>query len=187
MEGPPGTRRTHRIGAILRITTGALFAAWLASGSLQQVDFQIVWVVVGEASSADAKRTARAGKQLFLASDLMEWSLQNVKVARVEATPIVVELGVGDQFCVSSLELRAYAPDQRPVNGAPLSIAVRQDHKEDLGLRRSRQDICVKPREPGEFPVRFTSLLPAPDNTMRGAQIFVRAKETFAEGSTPRH
>jgi hypothetical protein len=165
-------------------TLGAALAAWLASHasatSAQQVDFQIVWVVVGEAAGGDAKRSARAGKQLFMASDLVQWSLEGVKVARVDATPIVIELKVGEEFCLGSLNLRAYDAKQQPVNGAPMSISVRQDHKEKLGLRRSRHDICAKAHEAGEFPVRFTSLLPAPDGTMRGAQIFVRAADDAA-------
>jgi hypothetical protein len=152
--------------------------AWTAGVSIAQVDFQIVWVTVGEAASGDAKRSARAGKQLFMASDLLEWSLQNVKVSRVDAQPVVIELTVGERdFCLSALDLRASDANQEPVHGAPLSISVRQDQKERLGLRRSRHDICVNPREAGEYPIRFNSMLPAPDGTMRGAQIFVRAHE----------
>ena len=33
----------------------------------------------------------------------------------------------------------------------------------------------MRPASPGEYPVRFTSKLPAPDDTLRGAQIFLRA------------
>jgi hypothetical protein len=159
--------------------------AWSPRASLAQVDFQIVWVLVGEAASGDAKRSARVGRQLFMASDLVEWSLQNVRVSRVEANPVVVEFKVGDEFCLSTLDVRAFAANQQPVNGAPLSIAVRQDQKDRLGLRRSRQDICVRPRDAGEYPIRFNSLLPAPDGTMRGAQIFVRARQPLENEPEP--
>jgi hypothetical protein len=158
-------------------------ASWLTFNPVparaQQVEFQIVWVLVGEAASGDAKHSSRVGKQLFMASDLVEWSLQKMKVTRLEATPVVLQVAVGDELCLSSLELRASAQNQQqPVNGAPMSIAVRQDQKDRLGLRRSRHDICLRPGQAGEYPIRFTSLLPAPDGTTRGAQIFVRARDT---------
>jgi hypothetical protein len=159
--------------------------AWCPRIARAQVDFQIVWVQVGEAASGDAKRSVRVGRQLFMASDLMEWSLQNVKVTRVEAKPVVLELGVGDEMCLSALDLRTYAVNHQPVNGAPLSIAVRQDQKDRLGLRRSRHDICVRPHDAGEYPIRFNSLLPAPDGTTRGAQIFVRARDPLENEAEP--
>ena len=166
------------------MATLLMACSWFASAPVrgQQTQFQIVWVLVGEAASADAKHSARAGKQLFMASDMVDWGLQKVKIARVEATPVVIELGVGDEWCVSSLELRTYSADKEAVHGAPLSIAVRQDQKDSLGLRRSRHDICVEPQDAGEFPVRFTSLLPARDSTMRGAQIFIRVRGPAASG-----
>ena len=181
MSWTAGSHRPLRDRATGAATAIAVFAAGFLgcppSTVAQQVDFQIVWVVIGEAASGDTKRSARAGKQLFMASDLVQWSLQRVQVTKVDAAPVVIELRVGEEICVSSLELRAYASDPQPLDGAPMSIAVRQDQKERLGLRRSRHDICMKPQEVGEFPVRFTSLVPAPDGTMRGAQVFVRAKE----------
>jgi len=38
----------------------------------------------------------------------------------------------------------------------------------------------VKPNEPGEYPVRLTSMLPAQDGTMRGAQMFIRVSDPNA-------
>jgi hypothetical protein len=46
-----------------------------------------------------------------------------------------------------------------------------------MGIQRGRKDICVRPAMAGEYPIRFTSVLPAKDGTMRGAQIFVRAAD----------
>lgn len=143
----------------------------------QAADFQIVWVVVGEAASSDGKGAARAGRQLFGASDLMSKTLRSVKVAKVDVQPVVIELAVGEELCLSTLSINAFDSDQKPILGAPLSVAVRQDHKERLDLQRSRKNICVRPNEPGEYPLRLTSLLPAPDGTMRGAQVFLRAKD----------
>jgi hypothetical protein len=33
----------------------------------------------------------------------------------------------------------------------------------------------MRPSRKGEYPIRFTSKLPAPDDTLRGAQVFLRA------------
>jgi hypothetical protein len=146
----------------------------------QAADFQIVWVVIGEAATADDKRAGRAGRQLFLASDLLQMTLNNVKVARIDVEPVIMEIGVGEEICLSGLTMRAFDQDQHPIGGAPLSVAIRQDHKERLGLKRSKRDICVRPADVGEYPMRLTSLLPAPDGTMRGAQVFLRAKDLAA-------
>jgi hypothetical protein len=81
---------------------------------------------------------------------------------------------------VGKMNIRALGPERELVGGAPLSISVRQDHKQRLGLNRSKRDICVKPNEPGEYPVRLTSMLPARDGTMRGAQIFIRVSDPDA-------
>ena len=81
---------------------------------------------------------------------------------------------------MSAMNIRAIGPERELVGGAPLSISVRQDHKQRLGLNRSKRDICVKPNEPGEYPVRLTSMLPAKDGTMRGAQMFIRVSDPAA-------
>lgn len=158
-----------------------LTASFLGVGPMparaQFGDFQIVWVLVGEAASADWDGSSRAGRQLFVQTDLMSKTMRNVKVAKVEVEPVVIELGVGEQLCLSSLHIRAFSQDQEPIPSAPMSIAVRQDHKERLRLQRSKKDICVRPSEAGEYPVRLTSLLPAQDGTMRGAQVFLRASD----------
>lgn len=141
-----------------------------------QVDFQIVWVVIGEAAGASPNEAVMAGRHLFMASELAAFSLQHVAVAKVEAQPMVVELAVGEQFCVTSLNIAAFTAAGVPVKRSPLTISVRQDHKEALGLDRRKDDICVKAMSAGEFPVRFASMLPAKDGTTRGAQVFLRIR-----------
>jgi hypothetical protein len=151
--------------------------ALASTTALPQVGFQIVWVIIGEASTSNGSAPPRAGRRLFDAGDLASLSLKNVHVAGVEVEPVVSEIRVGDQWCLSSLRMHAYGPEREPISAAPLSITVRQDHREHLGIRRSRQDICLRPVKPGEYSVRLTSLLPAPDGTMRGVQVFLRVAE----------
>lgn len=163
------------------IVLGAVLAAaapWQASDA--QTSYQIVWVVIGEASSATDKGSAHAGRQLFMASDLVSRSLANIKIEQVDVTPSITDLDVGERLCLSAMNIRALGPERELVGGAPLSISIRQDHKQRLGLRRSKRDICVKPNEPGEYPVRLTSMLPAQDGTMRGAQMFIRVSDPDA-------
>lgn len=148
--------------------------------SLAQGGFQIVWVNVGEVATADAAGNARAGRRLFDAGDLASLTLANVRIGRVEVEPATIRLHVGQQWCLTSLAMHAFGPDRQFVPAAPLSITVRQDHREHIGLRRSRKDICVRPVSAGEYPVRFTSLLPAPDGSMRGAQIFITVVDAAA-------
>ncbi|HEY0939107.1 MAG TPA: hypothetical protein VGE08_03325 [Steroidobacter sp.] len=136
--------------------------------------FQIVWVVIGEASSASEREPAQAGRQLFMASDLVAQSLANVKVEQVEVEPVIHQLAVGQRLCLTQLNIRATGPGRQPLGGAPLSISVRQDHKHHLGLSRSKRNICLRPSEAGEYPVRLTSMLPARDGTTRGAQLYIR-------------
>lgn len=149
--------------------------AWAAPpAGGQESPFQIVWVVIGEASSASDKQPANAGRQLFMASDLFSANLANVKVEQVEVTPVINTLDVGERLCLTQMSIRTTGPGNEPVGGAPLSISVRQDHKQRLGLKRSKRNICLQPTEAGEYPVRLTSLLPARDGTMRGAQVYIR-------------
>jgi hypothetical protein len=143
-----------------------------------------VWVVIGEAASAGEKGTAHAGRQLFMASDLVSKSLANVKVEQVDVTPVIHQLAVGDRLCFTSLDIRTLGPGKEPVAEAPLSISVRQDHKQQLGLNRTKRDICVKPTAAGEYPLRLTSMLPARDGTMRGAQMYVRVSAPKSEQAT---
>jgi hypothetical protein len=170
---PQRTFRSIALGALLAVAT-----AW--HGSEAQTSYQIVWVVIGEASSATDKGSAHAGRQLFMASDLVARSLANVKIEQVDVSPAITELNVGERLCLSAMNIRALGPERELVGEAPLSISVRQDHKQRLGLKRSKRDICVKPNEPGEYPVRLTSMLPANDGTMRGAQIFIRVSDPEA-------
>lgn len=153
------------------------------SGALAQPDYhlsQIVWVVIGEAAGASPQEPVRAGRHLFMAKELADFTLQHVDVARVDAQPEVVELAVGQRFCVTSLNLAAFTAAGEVVKSAPMTISVRQDHKEPMGLNRSKTDICVKGVSAGEYPLRFSSLLPAKDGTSRGAQVFVRVRDATA-------
>ena len=156
----------------------------LATTAAAQSSYQIVWVVIGEASSASDKGEAHAGRQLFMASDLVSKSLANVKVEQVDVTPTVSEIAVGERLCLTSMDIRTLGPDKAVVPEAPLSISVRQDHKQQLGLNRTKRDICVKPTAAGEYPLRLTSLLPARDGTMRGAQLYIRVKDRAADKTT---
>lgn len=153
----------------------AAVLAWAAlPAQAQESPFQIVWVVIGEASSASAKEPAHAGRQLFMADDLVSASLAKIRVEQVEVEPVVNRLEVGERLCLTEMSIRTSGPGKEPVGGAPLSISVRQDHKQRLGLKRSKRNICLQPTEAGEYPVRLTSLLPARDGTMRGAQVYIR-------------
>jgi hypothetical protein len=100
--------------------------------------------------------------------------MHDVKIARVDVEPPVMQIAVGQQLCLSGLKVTAYDASGKVV-AAPLSVSVRQDHKDRLQLQRSKSDICVRPADAGEYPIRLTSLLPATDGTMRGAQLFLRA------------
>ena len=127
----------------------------------QTVDFKVSWSTLGEVVSA--------GKDAVPIKP-------GAKVVRVDVQPAIVELAAGKQVCISALQVSAFGPDGRLLAGASLTIAVRQDHKVGLQLTRPKGDICLRPAQPGEYPVRFTSKLPAPDDSVRGAQVFVRAR-----------
>jgi hypothetical protein len=164
---------------------GALICA-VGLASAQVADFQIVWINVGEAASA--AEGARAGRQLFMAPDLVEFSLKKVTVANVDVEPSEVALKIGERFCLTSLDIHATSEDRAGVLDAPLSVSVRQDQRERLAIRRDKNNICFTPTASGEYPVRFNSLLPARDGTTRGAQIFLRVAagnnaETTAEST----
>jgi hypothetical protein len=159
--------------------TVMVLAVIAAPGLAQAQDgpFQIVWVVIGEASSASDKDSAHAGRQLFMASDLVSRSLANVRIEQVEIAPVVNEIAIGQRLCLANMSIRTLGPDKQVIGGAPLSISVRQDHKPRLGLSRSKRDICLQPTEAGEYPVRLTSMLPARDGTTRGAQVYLRVSD----------
>ena len=155
----------------------ALLLAAFQPAASQEGPFQIVWVVIGEASSASDKDPAHAGRQLFMASDLVSKSLANVRIEQVEVAPVVSELNMGQRLCLAKMSIRTLGPGKELVGGAPLSISVRQDHKPRLGLKRSKRDICLQPTEAGEYPVRLTSMLPAGDGTTRGVQVYLRVSD----------
>ncbi|HEV8333951.1 MAG TPA: hypothetical protein VGQ22_21190 [Steroidobacteraceae bacterium] len=129
-------------------------------GTAQVADFRISWTPIGEVVSATAGNatTMQPG----------------TKVARVDVRPTIVAVAVGKQVCIGSLQVLAFGADGRPIAGAPLVMAVRQDHKPQLQVTHLR-DICMRPARKGEYPIRFTSKVPAADDTLRGAQIFLRA------------
>jgi hypothetical protein len=152
-----------------------------ATVSAQGADFQIVWINVGEVAAEGPGEQARAGRQLFMAPDLVEFSLNKVTIEKVDVQPTSIPLKIGQRFCLTSLRVQANSEHRGSVEDAPLSVSVRQDHRERLGLQREKRDICFRPNERGEYPVRFNSLLPARDGTTRGAQIFLRVA---ADGTT---
>jgi len=122
-------------------------------------DFKIVWSTVGEAVSK--------GKD---AVPLQKSS----KVVRVDVQPAELSVPLGKQVCISTLDVRAFTADGQALAGAPLTMTIREDQKLALQLTRPKGDFCVRPASPGEYPIRFTSKVPAPDATLRGAQIFLR-------------
>ena len=152
----------------------------LACPFVSAAAFQIVWVVVGDAISSSGAQPARAGRHLFMASDLTEMSMDQIFVSDLDVEPKVSELTVGHRFCLTSLRINATGQNREPVKRAPLSVSVRQDHRNVLALKSRRQDICVQPEVAGEFPIRFTSLIPAADGTTRVAQVFLRVHEATA-------
>lgn len=177
--------RTSVAGVGWRATLLAILFVGIGAGlsaSAFGQPFQIVWVVIGEASSAPDNGSAHAGRQLFMASDLVSKSLANVKVEQVDVTPAVSQMIVGQRLCLTSLGIRTLGPGRHLVAAAPLSVSVRQDHKLRLGLKRTKRDICVQPTASGEYPVRLTSMLPARDGTTRGAQIFLRVNDPVRDG-----
>jgi hypothetical protein len=147
----------------------------------QIADFQVVWINVGEVAAEPDGRAVRAGRQLFMAPDLVQFSLKKITVAHVDVEPAVVSLNVGDRFCLTSVHAQVSSDDRGEVDNAPLSVSIRQDQRERLALRKSKNDICFTPTTAGEYPVRFNSLLPARDGTTRGAQIFLRVQGDNAQ------
>jgi hypothetical protein len=122
-------------------------------------DFKVLWSTVGEVVSAGKDAVpVRSG----------------AKVVRVDVEPAILPMTAGKQVCVSTLQVRAIGPDGRALAGAPLSIVIREDQKVQLQLTHPNGDLCMRPASSGEYPIRFTSKLPAPDDTKRGAQIYLR-------------
>jgi hypothetical protein len=172
---PKSGHRLKAISGVVSSISACVFAVGVAAA--QMTDFQIVWINVGEAAAAADGERARAGRQLFMAPDLVEFSLKKVTVAKVDVEPSTVAIKVGEQFCLTSLDIHATSENRAGVLDAPLSVAVRQDQRERLSIRRGKNNICFKPTVGGEYPIRFNSLLPARDGTTRGAQIFLRVAD----------
>lgn len=156
------------------MTSAFVFLSVVANAQI--ADFQIVWVNVGEVAAMTAQPT-RAGRQLFMAPELVQFSLKKITVARVDVDPAVVPLKPGERFCLTSLQVRANGDDRTSVDNAPLSVSVRQDQRERLAVERGQENLCFAPTSAGEYPIRFNSLLPARDGTTRGAQIFLRVED----------
>jgi hypothetical protein len=145
-------------GIVIAVLAG--FGMAVPTALAQSVDFKVVWSTLGEVLSA--------GKDAVPVQ-------RDSKVVRVDVQPAIVTVAVGKQVCVSSLQIGAFGPDARPLAGAALTVEVREDHKQQLQLTHPKRDICMRPVRAGEYPIRFTSKLPAPDATLRGAQVFLRA------------
>ena len=177
----PGSRRASQA---VRLAGSLLIASLLTAGShaVRAQDFQIVWVVIGEVAGASPDEPLRAGRHLFMANELAAFSMRHVEIAKVEALPSVIELAIGERFCISALNVAGLTATGTPVKNSPMTISVRQDHKEALGLDRRKNDICVKGMSAGEFPIRFASMLPAKDGTTRGAQVFLRIRDAATLG-----
>jgi hypothetical protein len=173
------------VRAIFRLGSLALIAFPFAATLAQTSDFKIVWINIGEVAAERDGRTARAGRQLFMAPDLVKFSLDKVTVAKVDVEPTVIALKIGERFCLTSLRVAANDEDRAEVDNAPLSVSVRQDQRERLSMKRAKNDICFAPSSPGEYPVRFNSLLPARDGTTRGAQIFLRVQGENVDDDVP--
>lgn len=146
--------------SISRIAVTLLAGCFAAAAVAQRADFKVLWSTLGEVLST--------GKD---AAKVQPGS----KIVRVDVEPAIVNVAVGKQLCLSTLQVRAIGPDSQPLAGAPLSVSIRDDQKLQLQLTRPKGDICMRPARAGEYPIRFTSKLPAPDDTRRGAQLFLRA------------
>ncbi len=144
-------RIAHLVGMLLLVCCPAPFA--------QTVDFKVVWSTLGDVHSA--------GKDAVPVQP-------GSRVVSVDVQPEILEVAAGRQVCISALQVSAFGPEGRALAGAKLTISVREDQKPQLQLSRPKGDICMRPAQPGEYPIRFTSKLPAPDDTVRGAQIFLR-------------
>lgn len=170
-------RRRTRGSRVHGLAIGILLALSWPATAPYAADFQVVWVVIGEAAASAGDQPVNAGRHLFMATELAAFSLKRITVARIDAEPVITHLAVGERFCLTSLKIIASGADRSIVKRAPLSISIRQDHKDALHLERTKDNVCVRPTIAGEFPIRFTSLLPAADGSTRGAQVFVRVHE----------
>jgi hypothetical protein len=129
-------------------------------GFPQRADFTIAWTNIGEVASQAPEAATKVQR--------------DTRIVRVDVQPTIVEVAVGKQICMSSFQVHAFAADGKPVAGVPLSISVREDHRPQLQLTHL-QGICMRPARSGEYPIRLTSKVPAADDTLRGAQVFLRA------------
>jgi hypothetical protein len=154
--------RSSNMKQSIRRIALAMLTGWGLTGVPAAVgqDFKVVWTPIGEVRSAGQEAAPVQ---------------RGTKVVRVDVAPAIVPLAVGKQLCLSALQVRAFGPDGGALAGAPMSIEIRFDQKVQLQLTHPKGDICMRPARAGEYPVRFTSKLLAPDSTQRGAQVFLRA------------
>jgi hypothetical protein len=146
----------------IRIAAAVLACGWIAAtAAAQTVEFKVTWTTIGAVVSSGDPGAAALQR--------------DTRIASVAVQPTIVELAVGKELCVSSLQVRTFGAESKPVAGVRLQIAVRKDQVPALQLTRSK-GICVRPARSGEYPIRFTSEVPAADDTLRGAQIFVRVR-----------
>ncbi|HEY7641359.1 MAG TPA: hypothetical protein VH814_16640 [Steroidobacteraceae bacterium] len=125
----------------------------------QVADFKVAWTTIGVALSAAAAGDAKMQP--------------GAKVARVDVQPEILQLVSGKQVCIGELRVQAFGADGRQIAFVPLEMSVRQDQKPQLQITHTK-GICMRPARKGEYPIRFTSKVPAADDTLRGAQIFLR-------------
>jgi hypothetical protein len=143
------------------IAAAGLIWAWaVTAAAAETADFKLAWTNVGQVLS-------RAEKDAVMLQ-------HDVKIARVDVQPTILKVQTGKQVCIGALQVRTFDPDGHPIAAVPLDMAVREDQKLQLRITHTR-GVCMRPARQGEYPIRFTSKVPAADDTLRGAQIFLRA------------
>jgi len=151
-------QRTRHSGIVAILMAGL---ACPPLGLAQHTAFTIAWTNIGEVASQAPDAAATVQRE--------------TRIARVDVQPTIVEVAVGKQICMSSFQVRAIAADGKLVAGVPMLLSVREDHRRQLQLTHLK-GICMRPARSGEYPIRLTSKVPATDDTLRGAQVFLRAK-----------
>lgn len=158
----------------MRIGTAGLMLALAASASIAQVaSFDIEWRTLAVAHSNMAEQRPKLERTY---ARLPARTATDMRVERVSAVPEVVVLGIGQNFCLSSLDLGALDSAGQRLQGVAVSVDVRADDLPGLRVLPNKQDVCFRPAKPGEYAIRFTSLVPARDGTFRGAQMFIRVQ-----------
>jgi hypothetical protein len=158
---------------VLLLMIAGTCALTAGQASAQGTAFDIHWrtIAVAESTAPGAKaQLRRTGARLDKAD------ASGIAVDRVEVEPAVLSAQVGQTVCLGQFDYAAFFNDQR-VPGLKLMLDVRADHLPQLQMSAPAGDVCFKPSAPGEYPVRITSLTPARDSTLRGAQIYLRVSK----------